>query len=74
MTTYSKADLVDAYRTLRMLKDDLPDVMWESILEWKDEISEIDSTDQESINNLVEWLNQICDDETYPHLLPTELE
>lgn len=76
-TKYTLQDLVDTAVLLRSLKSDLTDIMGELCDEWIDEVKQLckrhqskEIISQDEIDGMVEWHNDICDEEAYPSLLP----
>ena len=77
MTKYTLNDLAETAGTLRMLREDLTDMMNELCDEWRAEVIDLikkknSGTEpvQEEIDALVEWHQEICNEEAYPPLLP----
>ena len=72
-------DVIEAAKMLQTFKNDLPDIMGESI---DDIVYEVKQTirdkkagievTQETINNLAQEINDMCEEEGYPLLIKTD--
>jgi len=74
---YTIQDLSFTAQTIRMLRGDLTDMMVESCDEWIDEVKDLikkskanEEVSQQEVDSLVEWFNDICEEEAYPSILP----
>lgn len=76
---YSVQDLINTAAILRTLRSDLTDMMNDLCEEWIEEVKSIslrvrnnENIEQSEIDSMVEWHNEICEEEAYPSLLPIQ--